>query len=66
MTRFKAKPRIKRARNLHVPSCPGEYYWSEWKCKVFITRRGKTLYVTPPGGIEIKVTPFIAGKFTKL
>jgi hypothetical protein len=60
--------RVQRARRrdtANLPDVPGLYRWSEWKALVTVVMRGKSLYVTPPNGVEIKVTPFIAGKFTK-
>lgn len=54
-------------RNLgrDLPQIPGLYYWSEWKCLVIVELRGKFLFVTPPNGIRVKVTPKIAGRFEK-
>lgn len=46
-----------------LPSTPGLFYWTEWKSNVDVTRRGRHLYVTPPGGIEVRVTHRIAGSF---
>ena len=53
--------------NSTAPTKPGVYYWSEYKCNVEIIKLGKFLYVTPPinGGVEIKVTSRIAGKFSE-
>lgn len=50
----------------HVPTRPGRYYWDAWKAIVVVFRKkgGKHLYVTPPGGVTIRVTPRIAGSFT--
>lgn len=48
-----------------IPDHPGLYYWSEWKCLVNVVMRGKGLYVTPPKGIEVRITPNIAGRFDK-
>lgn len=48
-----------------LPTHPGLYYWSEWKSLVQVTMRGHSLYVTPPNGIEVKITPNIAGKFKR-
>ncbi len=48
-----------------LPDHPGLYYWSEWKCLVTVEIRKGGLFVTPPNGIEIKVTPNIAGRFEK-
>ena len=51
-----------------LPTEPGEYYWSEWKCMVQVYAKGKhkpggRLYTRVPGGIEVRVTPRIAGEF---
>lgn len=50
-----------------IPTKPGTYYWDEWGAHVKVVKRGKVLYVTPPGAnrIEIKVTPNIAGVFVE-
>lgn len=68
MTRYKTKlprGRIKRRVNPTMPTEPGRYYWTEWSANVEVTRRRGKLYVTPPGGIEIAVTPNIAGTFMR-
>jgi len=66
-TRVLKKP-IKRSVNPTMPTEPGRYYWSEWDAVVTVYRkhRGRQLHVTPPGGIEIMVTPNIAGKFKRV
>lgn len=46
-----------------LPTEPGSYYWTEWKCMVQVEARGKNLVVTPPGGVQVRVTPRIAGEF---
>lgn len=50
-----------------IPKSAGTYYWSEYGCNVEVRRkRGSPhLYVTPPmrGGVEIRITPRIAGVF---
>ena len=48
-----------------VPTVPGTYYWDEWKADVLVYRKkgGRHLYVTPPGGVEVRVTSNIAGSF---
>lgn len=52
-----------------LPTEPGEYYWTEWACMVQVYAKGKThkpggrLYTRVPGGIEVRVTPRIAGQF---
>jgi len=48
-----------------IPSEPGSYYWTEWKVNVDVVRKrgGHHLYVTPPGGVEVRVTHHIAGSF---
>lgn len=50
-----------------IPDHPGLYYWSEYRALVTVTMRRGGLYVTPPikGGVEIKITPNIAGRFEK-
>ena len=49
-----------------LPTEPGRYYWSTWKATVEVYRKkgGRYLYVCPPGGIELRITPRIAGTFT--
>lgn len=49
-----------------IPVEPGEYYWSEWACMVRVYRKGRGahLYVCAPGGLEVRVSPRIAGTFT--
>jgi len=48
---------------LDVPTHAGRWYWSEWGTDVTVYKKrgGKHLYVTPPGGVEIRITPKIAG-----
>lgn len=52
-----------------LPAEPGEYYWTEWAqvvrvyCKTKAHKPGGRLYVCIPGGIEVRVTPRIAGQF---
>lgn len=48
-----------------LPTEAGEFYWTEWACIVQVYAKGKgtRLYVRPPGGIEVRVTPRIAGQF---
>ena len=51
------------------PDAPGMWYWGEWDCEVKVyTKKGKgrRLYVTPPGGIEVLITPRIAGGWIAL
>lgn len=57
--------RAKRRDKANLPDVPGLYRWSEWKCLVEVYMRGRSLYVKPPNGVEIRITPFIAGTFTK-
>lgn len=52
-----------------LPTKPGRYYWSEWKAVVDVYTKGprcRALFVVPPvrGGIEVRISPFIAGTFT--
>lgn len=64
--RHNRKPDNKRLpQNKPLPTEPGMYYWTEWGRTVEVYRKGRgtALYVTPPGGIEVKVSPFIAGRF---
>lgn len=65
MARRSIRPsRVRRPTNRsQLPTEPGAYYWSEWKATVDVTKRGKYLYVTPPGGVEVRITPYIAGTF---
>lgn len=51
-----------------LPTEPGRYHWSEWKCEVDVYRKrgGKHLYVVPPNGVEVRITPFIAGTFAPI
>lgn len=56
-------------RGKTIPTTPGLYYWTEWAmvvevyCKGRKFKEGGRLYVKIPGGIEVRVTPRIAGKF---
>ena len=49
--------------NKTAPAVPGRYYWGEYNCEVDVIKRGKYLYVTPPGpaAVEVRVSPRIAG-----
>lgn len=62
------KQRVKRRVNPTAPTKPGWYYWDEWNANVEVYRKPKGfhLYVTPPNGVEIRVTPNIAGTFKEL
>lgn len=68
MSSPKQKPRRLANRNdpKNLPSGPGEYLWDHWKARVMVTKRWRSLYVTPPcrGGIEIKISLRTVGKFT--
>lgn len=70
MRRSSRKPARKRVpTNTSVlPDKPGLYRWSEWKATVDVYRKAgsKYLYVRPPGGVEVRITPFIAGTFTPI
>lgn len=48
---------------LAMPTHAGRWYWSEWNTDVTVYKKrgGKHLYVTPPGGAEIRITYKIAG-----
>lgn len=48
-----------------VPDQAGLYFWSEWSCvvKVYHKPRFRGLFVTPPKGVEIRITERIAGRF---
>lgn len=54
-----------------LPSEPGLYYWTEWAqvvevyAKVRRFNSGQRLYTKIPGGIEVRITPRIAGSFVK-
>ncbi len=55
---------------MHIPTEPGDYFWTEWQAMVRVYGKGgtgKRLYVKPPcpGAIEIRITPRIAGKFLR-
>lgn len=54
--------------NRNIPTKAGRYYWSTWKSYVdiYTKRGGRHLYVVPPGGVEIRVTPRIAGSFIEV
>lgn len=55
-----------------LPAEPGTYYWTEWAQVVQVYAKTKTfkpggrLYVKIPGGIEVRITPRIAGSFNKV
>lgn len=51
-----------------LPDEPGWYFWTEWDAPVRVYKkpRAKSLFVTPPGGVEVRVTPRLAGDFTLL
>lgn len=49
---------------MYLPQEPGKYFWSEWGRIFDVYRRGRTLYVNP--GVEVKITPFIAGQFRRV
>ena len=46
-----------------MPTHTGRWYWAEWgrDFEVYKKRGGRHLYVTPPGGVEVRITPKIAG-----
>ena len=49
---------------LKAPTHAGQWYWKEWDAefKVYTKKgKGRRLYVTPPGGVEIPVSARIAG-----
>jgi hypothetical protein len=48
---------------LDVPTHAGRWYWREWDTDVTVYKKrgGKHLYVTPPGGVEVRITHKIAG-----
>jgi hypothetical protein len=39
------------------------YMWTTWNAVVRVIKRGRKLYVKPPGGVEIQVTARTAGDF---
>lgn len=51
-----------------LPQEPGLYYWDTWDrvVRVYRKRSRKKLYVSVTPGVEVEVTPFIAGKFRKV
>lgn len=55
-----------------LPAEPGVYYWTEWAqnvevyCKTKTWKPGGRLYTKVPGGIEVRVTPRIAGQFINM
>lgn len=68
MTSMHAKTtQTRRPTCTSLPTAPGTYYWSEWKRDVRVYKKpgSKFLYVAPPDGVEIRVTPFIAGTFRR-
>lgn len=48
-----------------LPASPGMYYWTEWGMVVQVYAKGKgdRLYTKIPGGLEVRITPRIAGSF---
>ena len=53
-----------------LPAKPGTYFWTEWAQYVEVYCKGKwkpggRLYTRVPGGIEVRVTPRIAGNFVR-
>lgn len=59
-------------RRKALPDKPGVYYWTEWAqnvevyCKTKTYKPGGRLYTKPLGGIEVRITPRIAGQFTSM
>lgn len=53
---------------LDAPTHAGRWYWSEWDTVVTVYKKrgGRHLYVTPPGGVEIRITHKIAGGWIAL
>jgi hypothetical protein len=51
-----------------LPAGEGNYYWSTWAqiVRVYRKKGGRHLYVDCPGGLPVRVTPRIAGNFTKM
>lgn len=50
-----------------VPDREGRYEWSEWGVvAVYSKPRFKGLFVTPPKGVEIRITERIVGRFRYL
>lgn len=43
------------------PVAPGLYWWDTWKAEVAVVKRGRSLFVTPPGGVRVAVTARLAG-----
>jgi hypothetical protein len=65
-TRMKGAKNRARPINKSAPTEPGRYFWSEWRAVVEVFARRKKLFVTPPGGVTIPVTPHLAGHFTRI
>ncbi len=53
--------RCQRAEYRHRPDAPGTWYWEAWDCNVEVYKKRVHLYVTPPGGVEVRITGRIAG-----
>lgn len=55
-----------------LPTEPGTFYWTEWAQYVTVYAKTKTfkpgqrLYTRLPGGIEVRISPRIAGNFIKM
>lgn len=51
-----------------LPAAPGQYFWTEWDAEVEVYKkpRRESLFVTPPNGLEIRVTARLAGDFYRL
>ncbi|AMW36197.1 hypothetical protein [Xanthomonas phage XAJ2] len=50
-----------------IPTVAGMYYWDEWDKRVNVYERGNSLWVKVwPHWHAVKITPRIAGKFTKV
>lgn len=55
-----------RPINPTAPTAPGRFFWSEWNAEVEVFKKGRKLFVTPPGGVTIPVTPHLAGRFKEI
>lgn len=51
-----------------LPTKPGKYFWDEWGAVVDITKKGRSLWVTPPtaGAIPVRISRRTAGIFVKV
>jgi hypothetical protein len=65
---MKASTKRRPTNTSVLPTEPGLYTWSEWPrqpLSVYAKRGSPHLYVMPPRGMEVRITPFIVGTFKK-